>query len=262
MLTDTHVHLDLPEYADDLSAVLTASCAAGVARWIVPAVNASAWPRLVQLHQQHRNLFYALGLHPWFLADDAAAALRALADWLERQPPGLVAVGECGLDSKVAVPMDRQWQALEQQVALACQYHLPLILHSRGSHEPLLGMLRRRRPPAGGVLHGFSGSRQQAEQFIELGFALGIGGVITYPRAQKTRRAVAALPAQWLLLETDGPTMPLAGYQGQRNTPAQVAAVLAELAQLRQDDPPQLAKQIADNVVRIFPRLLTGPSAE
>lgn len=255
MLTDTHVHLDLQEYAADLPAVLMASRAAGVGRWIVPAVSASAWPWLTRLHLQHPGLFYALGLHPWFLAEESDASLQQLADWLERLPPGLVAIGECGLDSKVTVAMDLQWHYLQAQVALACQHRLPLILHSRGGHEPLLGLLRRVRPPAGGVLHAFSGSLQQAEQFIELGFALGIGGVITYSRAQKTRRAVAALPAQWLILETDGPTMPLAGYQGQRNTPERVVNVLAELGALRGEEPQHLAEQIACNVLRLFPRL-------
>ena len=165
---------------------------------------------------------------------------------------GLVAIGECGLDARIEVPMDLQLRFLEAQIELACAFNLPLILHSRGTHNELLALLTRYRLPAGGVIHAFSGSRQQAEQFWKLGCYLGVGGAITYERAAKTRRALAAMPLEALLLETDGPTMPLAGYQGQRNEPGKVAQVLAILAELRGEEPTQLANRIELNVERLF----------
>lgn len=252
MLTDTHVHLDLEEYAADLPQVLARSRAAGVGRWIVPAIASAHWPQLRELHQQHPALYYALGLHPWFLQAEPETALAQLEQWLRAAPEGLVAVGECGLDGAIEVPMVRQQHYLERQLQLACELRLPLILHCRRAHNELLALLGRYRPPRGGVIHGFSGSRQQAEHYWALGFHLGVGGVITYERAQKSRRAIAAMPVAALLLETDGPTMPLSGYQGERNEPARVAQVLSALAQLRNEPEAELATQIEQNVARLF----------
>ena len=252
MLTDTHVHLDQSEYAADLPQVLARSREAGVTRWIVPAIASAQWAVLPELHQQHSGLFYALGLHPWFLLAEEEAALVQLERLLASAPPGLVAIGECGLDARIEVPMDLQLRFLQAQLELARAFNLPLILHSRGTHNELLALLSRYRPPAGGVIHAFSGSLAQAGQFWKLGFYLGVGGAITYERAAKTRRAFAAMPREALLLETDGPTMPLAGYQGQRNEPGKVAQVLATLAELRGEPATQLADQIERNVERLF----------
>lgn len=252
MLTDTHVHLDQSEYAADLPQVLARSRASGVTRWIVPAIASAQWAALPELHRQHSGLYYALGLHPWFLLAEEETALVQLERWLASSPPGLVAIGECGLDARIEVPMDLQLRFLEAQLELARAFNLPLILHSRGTHNELIALLSRHRPPAGGVIHAFSGSSQQAEQYWKLGFYLGVGGAITYERAGKTRRAVAAMPVEALLLETDGPTMPLSGYQGQRNEPCRVAEVLAELAQLRGKTAPLLAGKLEQNVERLF----------
>ena len=252
MLTDTHIHLDLKEYADDLPLVLTRSKTQGVSRWIVPAISSANWARLPVLHQQYSNLYYAFGLHPWFLANETEQAFTELELLLQQRPAGLVAIGECGLDGAIAVPMSLQISMLEKQLALASHYQLPVILHSRKAHNELLRIVKQFTLPRGGVWHAFSGSRQQAEQFIELGFMLGIGGVITYPRAEKTRKAVAKLPVESLLLETDGPTMPLFQRQGARNEPAYIPEVLAELSLLRQTSPDELADAIERNVEKMF----------
>ena len=252
MLTDTHIHLDLKEYADDLPQVLMRSESQGVRRWIVPAISSANWARLPVLHQQYPNLYYAFGLHPWFLANETDQALIELELLLQPRPAGLVAIGECGLDGAIDVPMSLQITMLEKQLALASQYELPVILHCRKAHNELLRIVKQFILPRGGVWHAFSGSRQQAEQFIELGFMLGIGGVITYPRAEKTRKAVAKLPIESLLLETDGPTMPLFQRQGARNEPAYIPEVLAELSVLRQIPPDVLGDAIERNVEKMF----------
>ena len=148
--------------------------------------------------------------------------------------------------------MSLQITILEKQLALASQYPLPVILHCRKAHNELLRIVKHFTLPRGGVWHAFSGSHQQAEQFIELGFKLGIGGVITYPRAEKTRKAVAKLPIESLLLETDGPTMPLFQRQGVRNEPAYIPEVLAELSVLRQMPPDVLGEAIERNVEKMF----------
>ncbi len=251
-LTDTHVHLGLPEYAADLGAVLARSREAGVARWIVPAIDSAGWAALPALHRQHAGLFYAFGLHPWFLAGEGEQVWARLEARLKQAPAGLVAIGECGLDALVTVPLARQLEMLERQLDLACRYRLPVILHSRRTHNELLALLVRYRLPRGAVLHAFTGSRQQGEQFMHAGCYLGIGGVITYPRADKTRKAVAGLPLARLLLETDGPTMPLSGRQGSRNEPAFLPEVLTELAALRRQPAAELAAALETNADRCF----------
>ena len=252
MLTDTHVHLDLAEFAADLPAVLLRSQAAGVARWIVPAISSANWPRLAALHDEIPGLSYALGLHPWFVGDESESALERLEQRLRQRPAGLVAVGECGLDGAIETSLAQQLPWFERQIQLAHEYNLPLIVHCRRCYNEVLALLSRYRPRAGGVLHGFSGSRQQAQQFWALGFYLGIGGTISYERAQKTRRAVAALPLAALLLETDSPSMPLANYQGQRNEPARLVEVLQLLAALRQQPVEALTAGLEANVERLF----------
>ncbi len=252
MLTDTHIHLDLQEYADDLPQVVARSEAAGVDRWVVPAIGSSYWPALPALHQQYPGLYYAFGLHPWFLAQENDSSIAELERFLQQRPAGLVAIGECGLDGAIDVPMSLQIDMLEKQLVLASQYQLPVILHCRKAYNELLRIVKQYSLPRGGVWHAFSGSRQQAEQFIELGFMLGIGGVITYERAEKTRKAVAKLPVESLLLETDGPTMPLAGRQGERNEPAYLPEVLQELSLLRGITPEALIRQTELNAEKMF----------
>ncbi|WP_024871383.1 TatD family hydrolase [Tolumonas lignilytica] len=252
MLTDTHIHLDLSEYAADLPQVLARSRAVGVTRWLVPAIGSSYWSGLPLLHQQYPQLYYALGLHPWFLAQETESVLAELEAHIQQRPAGLVAIGECGLDGAVDVPMTLQITYLEKQLALASQYQLPVILHCRKAYNELLQTVKRFDLPRGGVWHAFSGSRQQAEQFIALGFMLGIGGVITYERAEKTRKALTKLPVESFLLETDGPTMPLSGRQGARNEPAYLPEILQVLADLRNVSPEELNQQIELNAEKMF----------
>ena len=173
-----------------------------------------------------------------------------LSDQLERSKA--VAVGECGLDGSIDASIESQLPILQWQVELACEQQLPLVLHGHRAHNPLLQLLSRSKPKAGGVIHGFSGSYELAQQYWRLGFYIGVGGTITYERAAKTRAAVARMPLESLVLETDAPDMPLQGFQGQPNSPlrlAQVAATLAELKNTPVDDIRQATEQ---NTRRLF----------
>jgi TatD DNase family protein len=133
----------------------------------------------------------------------------------------------------VKVDMALQERIFIHQIEMANQYQLPIILHSRKTDNRLLQLLKQNRFQYGGVLHGFSGSYQQAMQFIECGFYIGVGGVITYPRAKKTRQAVAQLPLEKLVLETDSPDMPLNGHQGKANHPKMIGEIVSCLASLK-----------------------------
>lgn len=255
-LFDTHCHLDLPELAAELPVFLAAALEAGVRRILVPAVEAASWRALLQLQQQTSalQLELALGIHPWWAESASETQLDLLANLLQTEP-GVCAVGEIGLDfalvkaDEIATQQLHQWQQkiFSAQLALAAKAGKPVILHHRKSQPALLAELKRQQFSQGGILHAFSGSQAQAHAFLDQGFKLGIGGTISYERAQKTRDTVKKLPLSALVLETDAPAMPLAGFQGQVNTPAQLALVFEQLCALRPESPVVLAEALWQN---------------
>ncbi|GAA3712187.1 TatD family hydrolase [Oceanisphaera sediminis] len=251
ILTDSHCHFDFAAFDDDRAGHWRRAQAVGVRRLVIPGVEEARWPALPGLCASLPGVYHALGLHPWWVADASAGWQKKLEQALDRADARCVALGEMGLDGTLALSATEQEAALNAQLRLARERALPVILHSHKTHDQLLKWLRR-TPPVGGVLHGFSGSLQQAEAFWKLGIHLGIGGTITYPRASKTRKTIAAMPVEALVLETDAPDMPLCGFQGQPNHPAQLPRVLSALAGLRRQDQTTLAGQLEDNVNRLF----------
>jgi len=253
MFIDTHCHFDFPPFSGAETASVAFAARAGVKQIIVPAVTADRFAGIVQLAQDYPPIFAALGLHPLYIAQHQEADLALLEEHLQQRNAKLVAVGEIGLDLYMDMPMfARQQWLLTEQLRLAKQYTLPVILHSRRSHDQLAAMLRKAQLPATGVVHGFAGSLSQAEVFVRLGYTIGVGGTITYERAQKTRRVMADLPLSALLLETDAPDMPLQGYQGQPNRPERAAEVFKVLCELRSETPEQIACALYENTQRVF----------
>jgi TatD DNase family protein len=254
--TDTHCHFDFPPFVDDVEHSLTLAAQAGVTQIIIPAIDASRFADVLTLAANHAPLYAALGLHPIVIEKHTDESLAQLAALLVRKPEKLVAVGEIGLDLYRDDPQfDRQQALLDEQLILAKRYDLPVILHSRRTHDKLAMHLKRHNLPRTGVVHGFSGSLQQAARFIQLGYKIGVGGTITYPRASKTRDVMARLPLNSLLLETDAPDMPLNGYQGQPNRPEQAARVFESLCELRSESPAEIANTLADNTKKLFATL-------
>jgi len=141
---------------------------------------------------------------------------------------------------------------LDAQLKLAKRYDLPVILHSRRTHDKLAAHLKRHDLPRAGVVHGFSGSLQQAERFVALGYKIGVGGTITYPRASKTRDVMAQLPLSALVLETDAPDMPLNGWQGQANRPERIVEVFQTLCSLRSEPADVIADTFIHNCNELF----------
>lgn len=251
--TDTHCHFDFPPFYGQEAQSLALAQQAGVQQIIVPAVTADRFARVLRLAREYPPLYAALGLHPLYIAQHGDEQLAQLADVLASKPAKLVAVGEIGLDLYMAEPqLARQQRLLAAQLKLAGRHDLPVILHSRRSHDQLAAMLRRADVPRRGVVHGFAGSLAQAQAFVRLGYFIGVGGTITYPRAQKTRGVVAQLPLAALLLETDAPDMPLAGYQGQPNRPERAADVFQTLCQLRPEPAETIATQLQQNTCTLF----------
>jgi len=248
---DSHAHLDAPEFDGDRARVLRDAREAGVMEMLVPAITAAGWPRLQALCASEPGLHPAYGLHPCYLAQHAEGDLVALDAWLRTHPAA--AVGECGLDyMQAGLDRERQMHFLRGQFEIAHRFDLPLVLHARHAFEAVILELRRFGKPLRGVVHSFSGSEQQARQLWDLGFHLGIGGPVTYERAQRLRRIVAQMPIEFLLLESDAPDQPGAAHRGERNEPAHVAEVLRCIAALRGESEADVAAATSANARRLF----------
>ncbi|RPE81791.1 TatD family hydrolase [Vulcaniibacterium tengchongense] len=250
MLVDSHCHLDAGEFDRDRDEVIARARAAGVARQIVPAIDAAGWPKLRAVCAGAPGLHPAYGLHPLFLSAHRDEHLRALREWIERERP--CALGECGLDYFVEdLDRARQMRFFEAQLRLAREYGLPVIVHARRAVDATIAAIRK-VGGLRGVVHSFSGSEEQARQLWREGFLLGLGGPVTYERAQRLRRLAAKMPLEWLLLETDAPDQPDADIRGQRNEPARLPRVLDTIAALRGMDREALAAATSANAERLF----------
>ena len=249
-LIDSHSHFDVAEFDGDRTHALARARAAGVRRQIVPAIDAAGFARVRELCAREHGLYPAYGLHPMYLAEHRPEHLQELEQWIERERP--VAVGECGLDFFVpGLDADAQREYFRRQLELARKFDLPLILHARRAVDEVTAAIRR-IGNLRGVVHSFSGSVEQAQHLWKLGFCLGLGGPLTYPRAHRLREIVATMPLEYLLLETDSPDQPLHGHQGQRNEPALLAEVCACVAQLRGVEPEEVAAATTRNCERLF----------
>jgi TatD DNase family protein len=254
-LVDSHCHLDAEEFDVDRAHVITRARAAGVHRQLVPAVTAASWPKLREVCRSEPGLYPAYGLHPTFLAHHRPGHLDELRDWVDRERP--LAIGECGLDFFVdGLDADAQAHYFDGQLRLARDTGLPLIVHARRAVDAVIASIRRVAPGNGpglrGVVHSFSGSPEQARQLWTLGFMVGLGGPLTYDRAQRLHRLVKEMPLEFLLLETDAPDQPDAGIRGQRNEPARLRQVLDTVARLRDEDPAHIAAVTRTNAERLF----------
>lgn len=250
---DTHCHFDFPPFTGDEPASLQRAADVGVEKIIIPATAAENFTRVLALVERFSALYAALGLHPIVIEQHTDENLQHLQRVLEQRPAKVVAVGEIGLDLYRDEPQfAKQERFLEAQLQLAKRCDLPVILHSRRTHDKLAMHLKRQDLPRTGVVHGFAGSLQQAERFVQLGYKIGVGGTITYPRASKTRDVMAQLPLEALLLETDAPDMPLNGFQGQPNRPEQAARVFAVLCELRPEPADVIADALYRNTTTLF----------
>ena len=249
-LIDSHSHFDVDEFDGDRADALTRARAAGVSRQILPAIALAGFAKLRDVCAQEHGLYPAYGLHPLFLDRHAPEHLDELEQWIDRERP--VAVGECGLDFYVAdLDEKRQRDYLDRQLKLARDRDLPVILHARRAFDDVTAAVRR-IGNLRGVVHSFSGSLQQAQQLWQLGFYLGIGGPVTYERAHRLRGIVAAMPLEFLLLETDSPDQPLCGQQGHRNEPARLVDVCKAIADLRGVDAETIARATTRNCETLF----------
>ncbi len=248
MIVDSHSHIDAPEFDPDREAVLARASAAGVICQIVPAVTATTFPALRALCAQRAELLPAFGLHPMYLDQHRDEHLSLVRDALV----DAVAVGECGLDGFVeGLDWQRQLVFFRAQLRLARDVDLPVVVHARRAFDAVHAELKK-VPGLRGVVHSFGGSGEQLRQLLKLGFFVGIGGPVTYVRAQRLRATAANMPIEHLLLETDSPDQPGEAHRGQRNEPAHLRSVLAAIAALRGVSEVDLATATSANAARLF----------
>jgi len=249
-LIDTHCHLDVAAFDADRRQVFERAQQQGVRRMVIPAVDADHWAGLIKLCRSEQALFPALGLHPVYLQAHKREDISALEREIEKQRP--VAVGEIGLDYFVReLDRDKQQVLFEAQLEVARNAGLPVILHVRKAHDQVLLTLRRIRV-RGGTAHAFNGSLEQARQYIEMGFKLGFGGMLTYQRSNRIRRLAENLPVDAIVLETDAPDMVVAAHRGERNSPEYLPHCLRALADVRNEDADFLARQTTINACSVF----------
>lgn len=250
---DTHCHFDFPPFMDAIEASLASANQAGISDIIIPTVSVDNFERVWHLAHNYSQLHAAMGFHPLYLNVFQEQHVEILSSYLARHSDKCVAVGEIGLDLYMQEPLfELQQRVLIEQLKLAKQFDLPVILHSRKSHDQLVAILRRYCVPARGVVHGFAGSLSQAQAFIKLGYFIGVGGTITYERANKTRQAIAQLPLTSLVFETDAPDMPVSGFQGEPNRPERIQWVFKSLCELRHESPDEIAEQLYKNSLSLF----------
>ncbi|MBV2235387.1 MAG: TatD family hydrolase [Sterolibacterium sp.] len=258
MLIDTHCHLDAVEFDDDRDERVAAAQRAGVAHIIVPAVERANFAAVTSVCRSAPACRAAYGIHPLYVARAQPDDLEVLRATLQREPA--VAIGEIGLDFFVT-PLSSEDKARQEhwfieQLKLAREFDLPVLLHVRRAVDAVLQQLRR-YPVRGGIAHAFNGSRQQADEFIKLGFKLGFGGAMTFPRAQRIRALASQLPLSAIVLETDAPDMAPAWLaSGQRNTPQELARIAEVLAELRGARMKEVAQATTENARNALPALL------
>jgi TatD DNase family protein len=250
-LIDTHSHVDADVFSDDLEDVLSRARGAGVAAQVLPGVYRAGWERILFLCSKEKDLFPALGLHPMYLQNHGRQDLDLLRMHALRRE--LVAIGEIGLDYFVEdANRAAQQELFEAQLTIAAKAGLPVLLHVRKAHDQVQATLRRLRFSCGGIVHAFSGSLQQAEQYLKMGFYISICGTVTYDRATRIRRVATEIPLQYLVLETDSPDIAPVSHCRQRNSPEYLPEILSALARLRGEAEEEIAVQTTRNARNIL----------
>lgn len=269
MWVDSHCHLDASEFNGQSLLVADQAIEAGVSAIVIPAVHRNNFTSVMQLAQERETCFYSLGIHPMYVATSKEEDLVFLRSEVERLLYGsandtdvgkkLIAIGEIGLDFfvpelKHGELREKQEFFYVEQLKIARDFQLPVLLHVRQSQDIILKYLRRINV-VGGIAHAFNGSEQQAQHFIQLGFKLGFGGAMTFTRALQIRRLASTLPMASIVLETDAPDISPSWCHPNINTPKELVMIGSVLAQLRGMTNDEVAKQTTMNVLEVLPRM-------
>jgi TatD DNase family protein len=252
MLIDTHTHLDMPEFDSDRDEVIARARSAGLAAMITVGINLDSARSALDLVEQYDFIYCALGVHPHEAKHWNPMVGGELSGLLDH--PRAVAVGETGLDFfRDHSPRRDQRRAFHEQIAIARDKSLPVVVHDRDAHKEVLDILKEEGADAvGGVIHCFSGDVAMAERCLDMGFYISIPGIITFPKAEEIRRVVRATPLDRLLVETDAPYLAPVPFRGKRNEPAYVAYTAAELARIKEIPLEEAGRATARNAKALF----------
>jgi TatD DNase family protein len=259
---DTHCHLDAAEFGEQQATLVQSAQMAGVTRIVMPSVERANFAAVRALAGHYPCCAPAYGIHPMYVDTATQQDLDVLRDYLREHQP--VAVGEIGLDFYIPnYDVARQEYFFIEQLKLAREFDLPVLLHIRRAQDTVLKNLRKIYGSGGpsttlrtGIAHAFNGSRQQADEFIKLGFKLGFGGAATYSRATRLHELLRTLPAESIVLETDAPDMPpefLA--RGEPNKPEYLPRIAQILATLRGVPLEEFAQATTQNALHVLPGL-------
>ncbi|MGA2823468.1 MAG: TatD family hydrolase [Bacteroidales bacterium] len=255
---DTHTHLYVEEFDHDRDAVIQRAVDIGVDRFFLPAIDKSYYERMMSVAGRHSEHCYPMiGLHPTSIKANFLEELDFVKEMLEKGREKFYGIGEIGIDlywDKTFV--NEQNFAFNYQLDLAIEYHLPVVIHTRNSFDIAIKMIREKNnPELKGVFHCFSGSVEQAQQAMELGFMLGIGGIITYKNSG-LQKVVEVTGLTHLVLETDAPYLPPAPYRGKRNESAFIPVIAEKIAKLKHVSIEEVAKKTTQNAVTLFNLML------
>ena len=249
-LIDTHCHIDLPAFDEDREAMLARARMAGLQAMVVIGHNHERWRTSAELAASHPFIVRTVGVHPNDAGSWSDVMLADLEAEIASGEP--VAIGEAGLDFfRDASPTELQREAFAAQIALARKYDLPIVIHQRSAEREVLEMLRE-HGPVRGVMHCFSGDLTFARSCVESGLMLGVGGITTYPKSEGIRRALAGVPKDALILETDAPYLAPQLWRGKRNEPSFVSVVAETLAAIHGMSALEVGETTTANAVRLF----------
>jgi TatD DNase family protein len=245
---DTHIHLDLLAAPGPL---LAEARNAGVGTWVVPGISCEQWPELIAITERYAGVYAAPGIHPQACDRYEKSNLEELRCLLDH--PKVVALGEVGLDRQVEISWQIQEEVFIQMIRLAREMNKPLLIHARRRTDRILELLHRYGAGrVGGIFHGFSGSVETARKIIDMGFVLGVGGVVTFATARRLPEVVRKVPAEALVLETDAPDMAPDPHRGQPNRPAYLSLIAERVAALRSWSLEETARVTTANALRIL----------
>ncbi len=258
-LVDAHCHLSSPRLHAPVAEALAQARAAGVTDVVMAGVDAACWQAQRTLAARWPGVYPVYGLHPWVAAEAAGAELAgalATIEAMARQQPRPVAIGETGLDGSTPArraTLGAQQESLRAHLRLARRLGLPVVLHLVRAHDRALRVLKDEGvPPAGGVVHSFSGGAELARRYLDLGLHISLCGGVTRPHARKLRAAAAAVPDDRLLVETDSPDQAPHPHRGAPNRPAWLPLVIAAVAEARGATGEEIGALTAANARRLF----------
>ncbi|MBF0195164.1 MAG: TatD family hydrolase [Magnetococcales bacterium] len=248
-MIDTHCHIDNPAFNEDRLAVIQRAKEAGVKHLVVPGLTLQRFTGLLDVADTDIHL--ALGLHPLFLNQHPNNAIEQLYRWVNKVNP--IAIGEIGLDFREPKQNHQKQQELfEAQLQLAKEKSIPVLIHAVKAHDKVITTLKKTKLQFGGIIHSFNGSLQQAEKYITMGFLLGFGGVVTHNRATKIQKIAASVADTALVLESDAPDLPPAGFINRRNEPKNLPIVVETLAGLRGISKAHIIKKTSSNAMKLL----------